>query len=302
MEEKYRLQAFEWLAEQVRIFGDVLPRRLLEQGFYLDNQRVTLIGPSGIWKPKIFERVPISITTTYGGPYDDAFTPDNLLQYRYRGTDIYHRDNRGLREAMNKRIPLIYFFGIIPGRYLTVWPVYIIHDNPEKLSFTVAVDDVRSIYTYQAASGQGIEINDDDYAKRKYLTSTIKSRLHQKSFRERVLRAYQEQCAFCRLRHAQLLDAAHIIPDSDEYGDPAVTNGLSLCKIHHAAFDVNIIGVTPDYQIKIREDVLKEKDGPMLKFGIQELQDHKIILPTNRKMWPDQERLLIRYEKFSHVG
>ena len=100
---------FQWLTKQVTDFGDVIPRKLLEQGFYLDNQRVTLIGASGIWNPRVFERVPISITTTYGGPYDDAFTPDDLLQYRHRGTDIYHRDNRGLREAMEKRIPLIYF-------------------------------------------------------------------------------------------------------------------------------------------------------------------------------------------------
>jgi len=85
-------------------------------------------------------------------------------------------------------------------------------------------------------------------------------------------------------------------------GDPVVVNGLSLCKIHHAAFDSNIIGVTPDYMIKVREDILLESDGPMLKYGIQGLQNQKIILPNNKNMWPDRDRLSIRYAKFREVG
>ncbi len=37
--------------------------------------------------------------------------------------------------------------------------------------------------------------------------------MHQQEFRQRVLRAYRERCAICRLRHEELLDAAHILPD-----------------------------------------------------------------------------------------
>jgi len=140
------------------------------------------------------------------------------------------------------------------------------------------------------------------YAKRSYITASIKNRLHQKSFRERVLQAYREQCTFCKLKFVELLDAAHIISDGEELGDPIVINGLSLCKIHHAAFDANIIGVTPDYQIKVREDILQETDGPMLRHGIQELQNQKIILPSNKSMWPDRDRLMIRYAKFRDAG
>jgi len=123
-------------------------------------------------------------------------------------------------------------------------------------------------------------------------------RLHQRGFRERVIAAYQSQCAFCKLKHVELLDAAHIIPDKDEKGIPSVNNGLSLCKIHHAAFDQQIIGVSPDYQIKVKEDVLKEKDGPMLRHGIQELQNQKLILPRSQNAWPNQELLDIRFQQF----
>jgi putative restriction endonuclease len=300
MEEIIRLTAFKWLEDQVRIHGDVLPRKLLEQGFEFRGQKITLVGPQGIWKPKIFEQIPISITTVAGGPYDDAFSNEGFLLYRYRGTDPKHWDNVGLREAMREQTPLIYFHGIVRGKYLAVWPVFIIGDDPGRLSFTVAVDDSASIHEHiNKSSEHKSKIAEADmYFKRKYITSTIRQRLHQKSFRERVLEAYREQCAFCRLKHSELLDAAHIIPDSDKLGEPTVSNGLSLCKIHHAAFDSNFIGVSPDFKIIVREDIRWERDGPMLKYGIQQLHDKRIILPRNRKLWPDQARLETRFKKF----
>ena len=301
MENEIRLASFNWLKENTDIYGDVLPRKLLESGFYYQGQRVTLIGPSGIWKPKVFEIIPLSITTVYNGPYDDSFTRDDLLKYSYRGTDIHHRDNAGLREAMKRQVPLIYFHGVVPGKYLAVWPVYIVQDHPDTLSFIVAADEPRSLENARQNPAEFTLADDYTLAKRQYLTATVRYRLHQKSFREKVLQAYREQCAFCRLKHVPLLDAAHIIADGDEKGDPVVVNGLSLCKIHHAAFDANIIGVSPDYEIKIREDILRETDGPMLKHGIQELQGQQMILPSSRQLWPDQDRLSIRYEKFRHA-
>lgn len=142
-----------------------------------------------------------------------------------------------MREAMRKQVPLINFHSIVPGKYLSVWPVFIIEDDPGSLSFTLAADDASSIQHYLIGENTYMVSEGQEYAKRNYITSAVKNRLHQKSFRERVLQAYKEQCAFCRLKHIQLLDAAHIISDSEELGDPIVSNGLSLCKIHHAAFD-----------------------------------------------------------------
>jgi putative restriction endonuclease len=299
MDEQIRLAAFKWLEEQTLIHGDVLPRTLLEKGFLFNGQRITLVGPQGIWKPKIMELFPLSITTVSGGPYDDSFTRDGFIIYRYRGTNPNHRDNVGLREAMKRQVPLIYFHGIAKGKYLAVWPVFVIHDDPANLTFTVAADDPAALgYIFNGS----LPIDESIYFQRRYITSNIKQRLHQKTFRERVLEAYNRQCAFCRLRHPELLDAAHIIPDVDELGIPEVTNGLSLCKIHHAAFDSNLVGITPYFKIKIREDILKEEDGPILLHGIQKLHNQTIILPRNKKFWPDQERLEIRYKKFKEAG
>jgi len=114
--------------------------------------------------------------------------------------------------------------------------------------------------------------------------------------------AYHEQCALCRLKHRELLDAAHIIPDSDPYGEPVITNGLSLCKLHHAAFDGNFIGISPDYIITVREDLLHEQDGPMLKHGLQGMHGQKIILPKDKGHWPSREGLEERYSKFIKAG
>ena len=53
---------------------------------------------------------------------------------------------------------------------------------------------------------------------RQYALRETRQRVHQPVFRSMVMRAYETQCAVCALRHTQLLDAAHIIPDSADDG------------------------------------------------------------------------------------
>ena len=67
---------------------------------------------------------------------------------------------------------------------------------------------------------------------------------------------YAERCALCRLRHLELLDAAHITPDSDAEGEPVISNCVALCKLHHAAFDRFFFAIRPDYVIEVRPSVL----------------------------------------------
>jgi len=296
-----RLASFKWLEEQTAIHGDGLPRKLLEEGFNHNGERITLIGPQGIWKPRSFE-LPLSITTMIGGPYKDSLSNDGLLQYKYRGTDIYHRDNVGLRQAMQHQIPLIYFHNVAKGRYLAIWPVFISGDNTESLTFTVSADDINYLKQVNGFNYNNVADSVVDISRRSYITSQVKVRLHQSAFRERVLEAYDCRCTLCRLQHRELLDAAHIIPDSDPDGEPVVTNGLSLCKIHHAAFDNNIIGIRPDYSVEVRKDILDENDGPMLQHGIKEMHDKMIILPAFRNCYPDKNALEKRYEHFRKTG
>jgi len=167
------------------------------------------------------------------------------------------------------------------------------------LTFTVAVDEERAIIPDQTAHQA---VAEGAVHRRRYVTSLVRSRLHQRSFRERVLDAYQRQCSFCRLRHRELLDAAHIIADGEEAGQPVVNNGLSLCKMHHAVFDRQFAGVTPDFEIVVRQDLLQEEDGPMLRYGIQGLHGQRLLLPVKKKDWPDRERLQHRFAAFRGAG
>lgn len=299
IQNQIRNAAFQWLRNQVDIRGEVLSRSLLAEGFVFQGQRIPLVAPQGIFKPQALQ-LPLTITTAPKGPYNDGYDNEtNLIIYKYRGSDPNHRDNVGLRKVFQQSIPLIYFHGIVPGKYMAVWPVFIVRDDPDNLTFYLAVDGQEAINTQTAASAvadAGTE------ARRLYITTTVRKRVHQRSFRERVLRAYREQCALCRLRHLSLLDAAHIIPDRDPQGAPVVNNGIALCKLHHAAFDSFLIGISPDYNIEVRPDILSEEDGPMLQHGLKELHRQRLILPGTKSNWPDKALLDRRYQQFKQIG
>ena len=260
------------------------------------GRRVPLMGPQGIWKPAVCE-LPISVTTTLRGPYRDAFDrAAAVLHYSYRGTDPHHRDNVGLRKAMAERVPIIYFHPVVEGVYLPAWPVFVIKDDPATLTFTMQVDDIGAALV---TSANDYPMADDNAnVRRAYITRTVQQRAHQVAFRERVIRAYQQRCALCSLRHRELLDAAHITPDRDAEGDPVVSNGVALCKLHHAAFDRFFFAIRPDYKIEVKPSILNEHDGPMLVVGLQQIHDRTIILPRSRQDLPDPRRLQRRYEEF----
>jgi len=287
-----RMAAFAWLRQQVDRADDTLSRSTLEKGFNYQGKRVRVVGPQGIFKPARIKYYPLSITTTTTGPYaDSSDAGGQYLLYSYRGTDPDFHENRRLRDAMRDSVPLIYFFGTVQGQYLAIAPVYVVGDDPRALRFTVAADDFVNL-EYERDDA-------DDSVRRGYVTRQVRQRIHQRSFRDRVLRAYRERCSVCRLKHARLLDAAHIVPDADVGGEPIVSNGLSLCKIHHAAFDGQYFGIRSDYRIVVRPDILHEKDGPMLKHGLQEIDGSRIVVPGQVRNRPDPERLERRFELFS---
>lgn len=293
LSNQIRMASFEWLKSLLPQYPDyVFPSKVLANDFYFKQERIVLTGQQGIWKPKQMQ-YPISIKSRTDSIYDDAFISDNRIRYRYMGNDPNHWVNDGLRKCMLKEIPLIYMHEVARGRYLIQWPVFIVIDDIKNLSFIVEAQSK----SYVLPENELI-ISEPGEVDRRYATRQMIQRLHQATFRELVLNAYKEHCAICALKHRALLDAAHIISDGDILGRAIVTNGISLCKIHHAAFDSNIIGITPDYLVHVREDILNEIDGPMLKFGIQQMHGNKLILPTATNSRPDRELLEIRYNLF----
>ena len=286
-----RLAAFDWLREQVAIHGDVLPRGLLADGFIYRGEQVHLVGPQGIFKPRAC-RYPISIVTIPdGGPYPDLVEGD-ILHYSYRGIDPLHSDNVGLREAMRDQVKLILFVRVAENRYLVRQPIMIVGDDPASLKFEV------DLQPGGLASGSESRLSEAPEIERRYAVAWFRRRVHQRAFREQVLAAYREQCALCRLHHQELLDAAHIVGDAEDEGDPIVSNGLALCKLHHAAFDSFFLTVRPDYTIEVKPSILEETDGPMLVVGLKELHGQRIQLPRAPRDRPDILRLEHRYERF----
>jgi putative restriction endonuclease len=163
------------------------------------------------------------------------------------------------------------------------------------LSFSVAVDDRIAV----PGSGDRVSESRED-ARRRYVTASVQVRLHQQSFRERVVDAYQRHCAVCRLRH--VLEAAHILPDGHPQGLPIVPNGLALCSLHHAAFDAHLLGVRPDYVIELRRDILDETDGPMLQHGLKGFHGKPLVVPRADALKPRPEFLEERYATFKRAG
>ncbi len=296
-EQRVREVAMDWLLSRdpsrSRAFGFDELRTFVYDGVALalmDRQR-------GIRKPAQLSAA-LSIRTTYTPPgerppYDDSVGVDGLPRYKYRGTDPDHPENVALRRAFEYKLPLIWFIGAAPGQYVPVYPVWIVGEDPRALEFVIAPDRAQTL----AVPGAAVDLD-----QRAYVERLTRQRVHQPLFRAKVLQAYEHQCAICRLKRDALLDAAHILPDSHPRGVPEVINGLCLCKIHHAAYDQNLLGVSPELVVAVRPDVQIETDGPMLLHGLQEMNGVRLVVPTARSARPDRDRLAERYAEFLHVS
>ena len=299
---RLRLAAFAVLDQLRKAGTGVVTGGRLADGFEFEGQRIRFFDVRrGIWRPRQLGKngAALAIVTAppkpgKKPPYDDQIASDaEWFLYRYEGSDPDHWTNVAVRRAMLEHRPLIYLYGIAPNLYDPIFPCYVVEDDPEELGFRI-VADVTNVRVGPDVSSEYLNIS----ARREYTTAAVKVRLHQRRFRELVLSAYRVRCAVCRLKHHELLDAAHILPDRDERGRPEVPNGLSLCKIHHAAYDANILGVAPDYLVHVRRDVLEEHDGPMLRWGLQEMEGERIILPRAASSRPDPGYLEERYARF----
>jgi putative restriction endonuclease len=299
-----------------QMYGTV-PASKLAEGFEFRGERVPLIDPGrGIHKPRAMPFL-LSIRTVFPRPgrkvwYDDQreihqriFQADETFGYDFMGKDPAAAHNRWLREAMLASIPIIYFLGIGPARYQAIVPTFIVGWEAENLRAQIAFGaEHRLIEGERGASpaqrgvsdpGAAYEGAPPSPAERRYALRTMKQRLHQASFREAVLEAYRGRCAFSGLPEPLLLDAAHIVTDLDErWGQPLVTNGLPLSKVHHAAFDAHLIGVDPDYRIHVSDRLLARHDGEILR-ALKGLNGSTIGLPRREQDAPSRERLEIRF-------
>ena len=297
-----RVSAFDHVRRLTEIH-DHLTAKEFEPGFLFRGERIPLINPQrGIFKPRQM-RFLLSIKTVFPKPggriwYDDQrevhrqiFQGDEAVDYAFMGKNPDAADNRWLREAYEHQIPVIYFLGIAPGRYQAHLPTFISGWDGKSLKTSVTFGPNPETLAPPT-----------DSMERRYALRTVKQRLHQATFREAVIAAYDGRCAFSGIPEPLLIDAAHIIADKDErHGQPMVTNGIPLSKIHHAAFDAHLIGIDPDFRIHVSDRILCQNDGPMLE-ALKQLNGRDIRPPIRPQDSPDRDRLAMRFERFKSVA
>jgi putative restriction endonuclease len=272
----------------------------LARGFPFQGERLPLVNPRrGIFKPRQMQYV-LSIKTVFPKPgarvwYDDQrevhrqiFESAETVAYAFMGQDPDAAENRWLRDAFERQVPIIYFLGIAPGRYQAMLPAFVASWDAGGLKVQVAF----------GLPDQATLTPPENALERRYALRSVQQRLHQASFREAVIAAYHGRCALSGLPEPLLLDAAHIVADKDErLGQPVVPNGIPLSKIHHAAFDAHLIGIDPDYKLHVSERLLVQRDGPMLE-ALKRLSGNLIHLPERIRDRPDRERLAQRFEQY----
>src|SRR5690606_39233804 len=113
--------------------------------------------------------------------HEQIFAGEDELDYAFMGTDPSAADNVWLREAAERQIPLIYFLGVSPGRYQAIIPTFVVDWDPQRLAARIAFGEL---------AGATAMATVPDQVERRYALRLVKQRLHQASFRDSVLAAY----------------------------------------------------------------------------------------------------------------
>ena len=137
------------------------------------------------------------------------------------------------------------------------------------------------------------DLRDLPARERRKVLQLVTRKVRDARFRTNVLRAYDYRCCMCGLQ-LDLLDAAHIIPVEHDRGTDETKNGLSLCALHHRAFDHALVAIKTDYSITSSEKSFGELrrigwDGGEVEFKAA-LRD-QILLPPKRSLYPAPDYL-----------
>ncbi|BFM15457.1 HNH endonuclease [Maricurvus nonylphenolicus] len=292
--------AFEHVKQLDELYGDAIPSAVIEQGFNLNGETVLLMNrAAGIFKPRQMSSGVLSIKTTIPRKgaginiYNDQLTDDGYYQYSLQKGDPRGGRNKCLWQAYESKQPFVYFHAIAPAVYKALWPCFIedIHPDGGYAKILVGIaqqNDKNSIVEYKLP----------DAIESRYMVRETKVRLHQSSFRAAVLDVYKNRCAVTGMAQPRLIDAAHIVPDSQVYGKQLVNNGIALSNLHHRAFDRNLLGIDGDYRIHISSEIKEHLPNGFVDKAFLACDKQILNLPSCKDYYPNRESLAEKFERF----
>lgn len=112
-------------------------------------------------------------------------------------------------------------------------------------------------------------------------------------FKRWVLDAYDQTCCVCQ-RQLGIVQAAHIIPHSEDDSPNTVQNGLALCVEHHRLYDDALLLPGPGRILQInknRSEYLKQTGQAKGLDQIESLAGKKYTIPGDKANQPSDEYL-----------
>ena len=288
-----RLAAAGTLARLAQIYRDAVPWHEMVKGFSFGGERILFANRAvGIFKPRQMDRV-LSVRTVVpragrGVQYSDqgmAGSGNGIWVYDMRDLDPAHYQNQWLKTAWMEGVPLIYLIGLAPAMYLPQFPVYV-------MDWDAGAGQVRLVLGLDCTASQDL-LQADVFGGplAAYTYRRMKDRVSKARFRIDVLEAYRATCTFSGLSQPQLVDAVRIVSGADG-GAVDVTEGLCMSRLHHAAFDANLLGIDPDGRIHVSEGL-----EPFAR-DLMTLAGSKIVVPRMPESRPDRDLLAVRFEQF----
>lgn len=114
--------------------------------------------------------------------------------------------------------------------------------------------------------------------------------ISQRIFRDSLLKAYEERCAFTEFELTSTLDAAHIIPwslcETKDRINPK--NGILMVCYIHRLFDRELITINNVYEILVNPETISGmSDSTVEKQLLSDINGKKMYLPLDNNLWPD---------------
>lgn len=287
-QEAIRAAVFEWLGDRQRQGQFEFTRAELE-AFSYSGERIPLLDTGrGIRNPANFDATLTVMTSAKAHPYGDEIEADGRITYSLQSRD--GGDNVKLLRAAKLASPMAYFKGIREGAYVPYFPVVV--DEVDHDRRLVRMRELDSAIDYYPGALR-FEVDGRLYGQR-----VVRTRQHQKAFRAKVLSAYGRQCVVCRLNKADLLDAAHIVGDAEKHGVPETWNGMSMCSLHHRAYDTDLLGIDRRSRVHVSAELLQSQPPAFVRSAFSAFMDTSIAMPLRAADRPHPDALQMKFENF----